>query len=265
MKIDKIWTVSFSPTGNSKRIIESIASTIKRIPVEHIDRTSPDAVSSIQFGPRDLVVIGAPVYAGRVAPLAVTRIQDIRAERTPAVIVVTYGNRDFEDALIELKDITEKAGFIPIAAGAFIGEHSFSGPSTPIAAGRPDAYDLAAARDFGEKISEKLSEIEELKVSYCPEVPGNRPYKEGMAKLPFTPLLQASQCTQCELCIAACPTGAISLNSRIEIEQSLCIFCCSCIKTCPEHALTIDAAPLQQKQQSLYEQCSERKEPQLYL
>jgi len=265
MKINKIWTVSFSPTGNSKRIIEAIASTSKGIPVEHIDRTSPDAVSAIQFGPRDLVIFGVPVYAGRVAPLAVTRVQDIKGERTPAVIVVTYGNREFEDALIELKDITEKAGFMPIAAGAFIGEHSFSGPSTPIAAGRPDAHDLATAKTFGEKISKKLSDVEEWKASYCPEVPGNRPFKEGMAKLPFTPLLQANQCTQCELCIAACPTGAISLKSLIEIEQSLCIFCCSCIKTCPEHALIIDAAPLQQKRQSLYEQCSERKEPQMYL
>jgi ferredoxin len=265
MKIDKIRTISFSPTGNSKRVVEAIVSAIPGIPVEHMDRTSPDAVSSLQCGPQDLVVIGVPVYAGRVAPLAVRRLQDISGDKTPAVIVVTYGNREFEDALIELKDLAEHAGFLPIAAGAFIGEHSFSGPETPIAAGRPDSQDLTAAKAFGEKISKKLSDIEDWQDNCCLEVPGNRPYKDGMGKLPFTPLLLADQCTQCELCIAACPTGAISFGSQIQIDQNLCIFCCSCIKTCPENALVIDAPPLQQKRQSLYEQCSKRKEPQIYL
>lgn len=265
MQIDKIRTISFSPTGNSKRVIEAITSAIQGTPVEHIDRTAPDAVSSLQCGPQDLAVIGVPVYAGRVAPLAVGRLQNIAGDKTPAVIVVTYGNREFEDALIELKDLVEKAGFLPIAAGAFIGEHSFSGSATPIAAGRPDTQDLAAAKAFGEEIHKKLSSIKDGQDTHCPKLPGNHPYKDGMGNLPFTPLLLADQCTRCELCLPACPTGAISLISQLKIDLNLCIFCCSCIKTCPENALVIDAAPLQQKRQSLYEQCSKRKEPQMYL
>ena len=229
------------------------------------DLTYSDKIAARQFAADELVIIGVPVYAGRVAPLAVKRLGILRGNNTPAVIVVTYGNRDFEDALIELRDIALKAAFMPIAACTFIGEHSFSGPETPIAAGRPDSVDLATARAFGAKISEKLSALENPETAHCPKVPGNTPYKEGMGPLPFTPSLLESECTQCAACLPICPTGALSLESRIEVDSDLCIFCCACIKVCPENALQLDAEPLRQKRQWLYEHCAERREPELFL
>ena len=151
MKINKIWLISFSPTRTSKRIIDAIASGIRDIPCESIDLTYPDRFSKkVHFAADELVIIGVPVYAGRVAPLAVKRLESIAGDHTPAVIIVTYGNREFEDALIELRDIAMGAGFTPLAACSFIGEHSFSGTATPIGAGRPDFLDLAAAEEFGE-------------------------------------------------------------------------------------------------------------------
>jgi len=264
MKIEKIWTVYFSPTGNSKGVAKAIATGFEGVPVEDIDLTSPGAVTGRQFGPKDLVVIGVPVYAGRVASVAVTRLATISGRNTPAVLAVTYGNREFEDALIEMNDISVNAGFSPVAVGAFIGEHSFSSPEQPIASGRPDTLDLTTAKKFGERISKKLAEIKNLQSSFFPDVPGNRPYKDGMGNLPFTPSLLEEQCTRCGLCISVCPTGAISLQAKIEIDPNLCIFCCSCIKNCPEGALEIDAAPVKEKRQWLYEECKKRKEPQLY-
>ena len=44
------------------------------------------------------------------------------ASQTPAVLVVVYGNRAYDDALLELSDIATGAGFVPLAAGAFVGE-----------------------------------------------------------------------------------------------------------------------------------------------
>ena len=38
-----------------------------------------------------------------------------------------------------------------MAAGAFIGEHSFSRKGMPIAEGRPDESDLKQATEFGKK------------------------------------------------------------------------------------------------------------------
>lgn len=265
MEIEKIWNVYFSPTSNSKRVVQAIASAFQDIPAENVDMTYPDGVSSRQFGPRDLVLIGAPVYAGRVAALAARRLAAMHGQNTPAVIVVTYGNREFEDALIEMCDISAKAGFYPIAACTFVGEHSFSNPEMPIADGRPDSLDLKTARTFGAQISNKLKGINDLKPSHCPEVPGNRPYKDGMGQLPFTPLLLETRCTRCEACLSVCPSGALSLDSAIEIDRELCIFCCACIKVCPESALDLGAPPLKEKRQWLYEQCRERKEPEVYV
>ena len=200
-----------------------------------------------------------------VAALAARRLAAMHGQNTPAVIVVTYGNREFEDALIEMCDISAKAGFYPIAACTFVGEHSFSNPEMPIADGRPDSLDLKTARTFGAQISNKLKGINDLKPSHCPEVPGNRPYKDGMGQLPFTPLLLETRCTRCEACLSVCPSGALSLDSAIEIDRELCIFCCACIKVCPESALDLGAPPLKEKRQWLYEQCRERKEPEVYV
>lgn len=48
-------------------------------------------------------------------------------------------------------------GFNPVAAGAFVSEHSYSTGETPIAAGRPDADDMKAAEEFGRQVGEKLA------------------------------------------------------------------------------------------------------------
>ena len=265
MKIKKIWLICFSPTRTSKKVIEAIASGLRDIPSETIDLTYPDSVSHMSIGADELVIIGVPVYAGRVAPLAVKRLTAIQGSNTPAVIVVTYGNREFEDALIELRDIAEKAAFVPLAAGTFIGEHSFSGSDTPIGARRPDSLDLDTAQAFGMKILDKLSSVEDLATVHSLKVPGDSPYKDGMGSLPFTPVVIQSKCTQCGICLSTCPAGAISLESEIKMDRNLCIFCCACIKICPEDAVIIDAEPMQQKRQWLFENCSKRKEPKLYV
>ena len=265
MKINKIWLVPFSPTGNTKKVIAAIAAGIPGIATEEIDLTYPAGVRARRFGPEDLVIIGVPVYAGRVAPLAVTRLSALQGDRTPAVIVATYGNRDFEDALVELRDIARQATFVPLAACTFIGEHSFSGSETPIAAGRPDGPDLATATAFGAKIGEKLATVQDLDAIRCPELPGNVPYREVGAAVPFKPLLIESACSRCGVCLTACPNDAISLGNRLEIDVERCVFCCACIKTCPEGVLVIDAAPIRQIRQWLYEHCTARQEPELFL
>ncbi|MGW8195616.1 MAG: flavodoxin family protein, partial [Desulforhopalus sp.] len=139
MNINKVWAVFFSPTRTTKKIVEAVLSGIAGNNVGTYDLTYSAEGIGREFHDDELVVFGVPVYAGRVAPLAVERLAGVRGNKSPAVLVVVYGNRDYEDALIELRDLAEKASFIPVAAAAFIGEHSFSSEDFPIAQGRPDS------------------------------------------------------------------------------------------------------------------------------
>ena len=127
--------------------------------VRTIDLTLDRSDEPIILTSGETVVLGAPVYAGRVAPEAVRRLKRIQVAAgasIPAVITVTYGNRDYEDALVEFYDLALSLGLTPFAAGAFIGEHSYSTPAMPIAEGRPDSMDLADASIFGGECARKL-------------------------------------------------------------------------------------------------------------
>ena len=152
--------VYFSPTGTTKTVVRGIANSINPETLEYIDITNPvDRKQPLSTSQDELLIIGVPVYMGRVPDLINGWLTSIRANGTPTVCVVVYGNRAYENALLELMDIAKKCGGVPIAGAAFIGEHSFSNPDEPTAKGRPDPNDLALAAEFGRKIREKLQAV----------------------------------------------------------------------------------------------------------
>lgn len=124
--------------------------------VTAIDLTHPAGYPAPLPG-EAVAIFAVPVYGGHVAPAALERLREIRGEGTPAVVLAVYGNRSFGTAVAELASFVAGRGFVPVAAGAFVGEHSYSTPETPIAQGRPDARDLAAATAFGAQVREKLA------------------------------------------------------------------------------------------------------------
>lgn len=262
MTIQAIKTVFFSPTKTSQKIAQAISEGFSTSHLtEHINLTPPDYTEKIQLSSDELAIIAVPVYAGRVAPVAKERLQNISGDNSPAILVVLYGNREYEDALIELKDIAESQSFRVIAAAAFIGEHSFSTEDQPTAHGRPDEKDLSMAREFGKKVQHTLdtNSVGEI------QIPGNRPYRDGMPNLPFTPHVLEENCTQCEECISVCPTGAIALTDTIQINPESCTFCCACIKTCPESCISLGETPMAEKAEWLHTNYSVRKEPEFFI
>jgi len=263
MDISNIKTIVFSPTGTSKKIAQAIAEGAQESQkVEHIDLTSPNYPKNISIAKGELAIIAVPVYAGRVAPLAEKRLRELSGNNSPAIIVALYGNRAFDDALVELKDIAQAQSFSITAAAAFIGEHSFSSSTLPTGHGRPDASDLKVAKEFGKKVMHQLTKGQK---PAAVNVPGNTPYKEGMQNLPFTPAINLEQCTQCEECVTSCPAGAIRLNGEIQIDIESCTFCCACIKVCPEECISLASTPMAEKALALHTNCKQRKEPQLFL
>lgn len=255
--------IYFSPTGTTKKVLEGIAAGLGADAPEHVNLTLPSSRSPEIEVMHGLTVIGVPVYAGRVPREAVRRLGTIRTDRAPAVLVVVYGNRVYEDALLELRDLTVERGFLPVAGGAFIGEHSFATETVPIANGRPDIADLAGARKFGQLVREKImgSPSPEALAS----VPGNFPYKQGSALSNISPLTLEDSCILCGTCASVCPVGAITVDDAVSTDRAACIRCCACVKNCPTGARMMDDPTIKKLSEWLNANCRERKEPEFFL
>jgi len=265
MKVESVKLVYFSPTGTTKTVVQSIARGIHHSTVETIDITRPEARKQpLETSENELLVIAVPVYMGRVPALLMEWLQEIKAQNTPAAGVVVYGNRVYDDALLELKDILIQRGCKPIAGAAFIGEHSFSNAETPTARDRPDAGDKNHAELFGRKILEKLNAIPSVdRISDVP-IPGCHPYR-GDSKLWTVDFIAVSDaCIRCGICAEGCPVGAIDPENSALIDTGNCITCCACIKHCPTHARTMKSGPVRDASLRLSTLYKERKEPEYF-
>jgi len=258
--------VYFSPTQTTRKILSAVADGTGIGLTEQFDLTPPDANGeSIRDIYGELAIIGAPVYSGRVAPEAAIRLGRVHGKQTPAVVVVVYGNREYEDALLELKDIAEDNGFIPVVAAAFIGEHSFSSDVRPIAHGRPDKADLQAARSFGTAVRKKLETLP-VPVPETPVVvPGNTPYRQGGTRKGISPDSNSSLCTLCGTCAAVCPMGVITVSNSVTTDKEGCILCCACVKNCSTGARVLQSPETENAANRLHDNCGARKEPETFI
>lgn len=265
MKIRTLKEVYFSPTKTTQQIVDSICKGIDADFTMSIDITSPmEEITKIECSTNEILVIGVPVYSGRVPQTAVDRLRSLKGENTPAVLVAVYGNAKVDDALIELFDIVEIAGFIPIAAATFIGEHSFSTDEQPIAINRPDTDDLLAAVDFGRQIQEKTAALCSDKNITPISVPGNRPYKVATPLSLGVPDVDSDLCTDCKVCSTVCPTGAIDRENNNSNDEE-CISCYACIKSCSEGARFQNDPVMTAVKDKLHSNFKTRKEPEFIL
>ena len=131
---------------------------------------------------------------------------------------MVYGNRAYDDALLELRDLVTEQGFVPIAAAAFIGEHSYSTEATPIAHGRPDALDLAQAREFGALIRDRLAAHGGWRRTSPLPVPGAYPHREWIPPTDVAPVTDEALCLRCGDCARACPTAAIAIGEVVTTD-----------------------------------------------
>ena len=252
MKLEKIWAVYFSGTGTTRRTVERIAGGIAsrlNLPAESVDFSRPAVrQETMGFGEKDLVVFGAPVYAGRVPNVLLPFLRErIVGGGALAVPVVLFGNRNYDDALIELRNILAADGMHPIAAGAFVGEHSFS---RVLGADRPNAEDEALMDEFAARVAELAAGLdaapvksvavrgrEPLRPYYTPRDRAGNPINILKVK----PKTDMSRCGGCGLCAELCPMGSID-PADVSAVRGICIKCCACVKGCPTGAKFFDDA-----------------------
>ncbi len=263
MKTSKVNLIYYSPTGTSKKVLEGIAQGLGIKSVGQIDLTPAEAASKSHSIPAgELAVIATPVYGGRVPIVAAQRFKTVKGNGTPAVLVAVYGNRAIEDALVELRDITTENGFVTVAGASFIGEHSFSNASTPIAPGRPDDEDMKKAKAFGEQVKAKL---EGMAKPAEVKVPGNKPYKERNPAGPRFPETIAEKCSLCGDCAEVCPTNAVTVTDKVVTAPEKCTACSACVKACPTGARVWTNEGVKKAAVWLHTEYSKRREPEFYI
>lgn len=247
----ELHVLTFSPTGSSRKVAIEIAKGISdsNINISDITYKEPE---KLNFHAHQLTIVSVPVYGGHVAPTAMQRLKSIQGNNTPTVAVVVYGNRHYEHALEELASFLTEKGFRIIAAGTFIGEHSYSTEQTPIAIGRPDNQDMLVAKQFGREIAAKIHKDSDNTIIDVRTIEQAEKDDQTMmifrqtvmtwmksgVQMPTSPKVNASLCNECGICASLCPTSAISKKLPQTSDTNKCIKCCACVKGCPRHART---------------------------
>ncbi|HIV91244.1 MAG TPA: 4Fe-4S binding protein [Candidatus Eisenbergiella stercoravium] len=251
-----VFQIVFSPTGGTQKVADTITLKWDK-PARKIDLSDPKTdFAAISLEKEDIAVIAVPSFGGRVPALAVERLEKIHGNGAMCVAVCVYGNRAYEDTLIELNDAAAKSGFQVIAGIAAIAEHSIM---HQYATGRPDEEDRTQLQGFAEKILEKISNAD----MSAPQIPGNRPYKKagGAGLVPKAD----HKCNACGLCAEKCPAQAISRENPRETDGKKCISCMRCISVCPQSARKVNSAMVSVAAMAIKKACSEKKSNELFL
>ena len=203
-----------------------------------------------EIAEQDMVLIAMPSFGGRAPAIAIERLKQIAGNGAKCTLVCVYGNRAYEDTLVEMEDAAKECGFQVIAAIAAVAEHSIM---PQYAANRPDASDQKQLTDYANQIAGRAG--------IASSMPGNRPYKKaGGAGLVPKP---DKSCVKCGACAETCPVQAMD-PANFTANAKVCISCMRCMKQCPKNARKVNGMMVSAAALAIKKACSVRKENELY-
>lgn len=253
----KIAKIYFSPSHTTRKIIDEIANKFEGTQEEYDLLNIVNGNTPKEFDEDTLVIVGMPIFAGRIPKLARDKLINLKGENVPAIAIVNYGNVNIGDALLELNDILKENGFKIVGTATTVSQHSII---TDIASGRPDEKDLEKLYEFIEKCKEKLESRKFNEIA----VPGNELYCD-YKEVPLTPICDESLCIYCYECISVCPQQAIADMDPVDTDETLCNACTACIYICPENARYFTGGLFEGMKEKFLANFTKRKEPEFYL
>lgn len=251
----KIYGIYFSPTGGTKKVLDILMDNWK-FEKELIDLTVPHFNRKIKLQRDDICMIAVPSYGGRVPKIVVERLAKITSDYSRTILIAVYGNRDYEDTLLELKNVMKSNGFNPVAAISAVAKHSIM---NQFASDRPNSIDQMELQVFSNEIMNLIDTREKYTDL---KVPGNYPYRK-YTQIPLKPK-GSRLCKACGICARSCPLQAIPLDNPRKVDRRKCISCMKCVEICPNHARQINPLILKLVSRLMEKDCSSRKENQLF-
>ena len=243
--------IVFSPTGGTEKVANIIGKQWSENPAK-IDLSGAKAdFTKCEITEQDMVLIAMPSFGGRAPAIAIERLKQIAGNGAKCTLVCVYGNRAYEDTLVEMEDAAKGCGFQVVAAIAAVAEHSIM---PQYAANRPDASDQKQLTDYANQIAGRAG--------IASSMPGNRPYKKaGGAGLVPKP---DKSCVKCGACAETCPVQAID-PANFTANAKVCISCMRCMKQCPKNARKVNGMMVSAAALAIKKACSGRKENELFL
>ena len=243
--------IIFSPTGGTEKVAHMIGGAWNETTVK-IDLSDPKMdFSRCEIQKDDRVLIAMPSFGGRAPAVAIERLKRIAGNDARCTLVCVYGNRAYEDTLVEMEDAAKACGFRVVAAIAAVAQHSII---PQYAADRPDASDEKQLIQFARQIADRTEAVS------C--IPGNRPYKKagggGLVPKP------SRDCVKCGVCAKNCPVQAID-PATLAADPRKCISCMRCVKQCSHDAKKVNGAMVSIAALAIKKACSIRKDNELIL
>ncbi len=243
--------IIFSPTGGTEKVAHIISKQWSDNAVKIDLSESQIDFAKCEINKEDMVLVAMPSFGGRAPAVAIERLKQISGNGAKCTLVCVYGNRAYEDTLVEMEDAAKECSFKVIAAISAVAEHSIL---PQYATNRPDASDEKQLIDFAGRISDKDGE--------CVSIPGNRPYKKSGGVGLVSKVTK--DCVKCGLCAERCPVKAID-KENFTVDSQACISCMRCIRQCPHNGRKVNGAMVSVAALAIKKACTVRKENELFL